>query len=434
MEEKREKDKEYKRKQRSTAEGRKKSKEANEKAKKKLKIEDSMDIDIMENLAKKIETVKRKNEELLEELRRKEERIEFLERCLETERVRDVEELEIEDAEPEHAEEPKEVPLFAEIMAKEEDLKYLTRMTKPQFEELCLQAKDQIAGTTLRGTERKYASWRESAISVEFGLFLTLFWMAHYPTLSFIRSLFHIHERTITRILKRTIIGLSQALAHEIRWPMDEEFEQRRMDFCFFQNDGFERAVCVIDGTELRISRPSKEPLQRQTWSGKKKQNSLNVMFITLLNGEIIFFSPVRIGAHDQAHFNELNLRERFIGKHFGILGDGGFFFNRHEDTVMIEGYKPIKSPKTAADKLYNKRLSQMRVVVENSIRRVKQWRIFQGVYRHWRLGQGQIPINDILTVAVVLANRSIKECPPRQGDWMAPEWKEIFQNLYENE
>lgn len=94
--------------------------------------------------------------------------------------------------------------------------------------------------------------------------------------------------------------------------------------------------TCVVDGTEIRVSRPSKEPYQCQLYSGKKKQHSLNVLFITLLTGEIIFFSPHRIGAHDQAQWNKLQLREQFVGKNFGVLGDGGFTFNRKKDMVNI--------------------------------------------------------------------------------------------------
>ena len=51
-------------------------------------------------------------------------------------------------------------------------------------------------------------------------------------------------------------------------------------------------------------------------------------MFITKLDGEIIYYSPVRVGAHDQSHWNELNLRNLFVEKSYGVLGDGGFTFN----------------------------------------------------------------------------------------------------------
>ena len=310
----------------------------------------------------------------------------------------------------------------------------MTRHTPEEFDSLFQEVAPAFSLLINRGKARVRHWTVENVFPLKESLLLTLFWLAHYPTLSMIKIFFDIHERTITKILKKTIIGIAQILRNEICWPTDKEFKQKKQDFCFFQNIEFEHAVCVVDGTEIRIARPSKEPTQTRTWSGKKKQNSLNVMFITYLNGVIIYFSAVRVGAHDQSHWNELHLRDRFIGKNFGIMGDGGFTFNRKADTVQIHGYKPIKSPKTPEEKLYNKKLSQMRVVVENSIRRVKQWKVLQGVYWHWRDGKGQIPINDLLTVVVVLSNRKILKCPPRQGDWVSPEWREIFESLNEDE
>ena len=64
---------------------------------------------------------------------------------------------------------------------------------------------------------------------------------------------------------------------------------------------------CILDGTEIQISQPKNKDLQGATWRGKKKQNTLNVMFITKLNGEIIYYRPYHIGAHDQAHWNKLD-------------------------------------------------------------------------------------------------------------------------------
>jgi hypothetical protein len=97
---------------------------------------------------------------------------------------------------------------------------------------------------------------------------------------------------------------------------------------------------------------------------------------------------------------------------------------------VKIIGYKPYKKPKkgnlTPEQKEYNKSLSNMRVVVKNSIRRVKRWRIFRLIYRHWRSGKGQINIDNVLTVVVVLSNRQIKKTPSRSNDWMALDWKEL--------
>jgi hypothetical protein len=98
--------------------------------------------------------------------------------------------------------------------------------------------------------------------------------------------------------------------------------------------------VCRVDSTEIRISRPSKEPFQTHSYSGKKRQHPLNILLLIWLNGETFYFSKARVGSNDQSHFNEERLRDRVVGKLFGVMGDSGFTFNRKKDTVQIIGYK----------------------------------------------------------------------------------------------
>ena len=182
----------------------------------------------------------------------------------------------------------------------------------------------------------------------------------------------------------------------------------------------------------MRQSRPVDWEKQKPLWSGKKHyQNSDNILFITALNGTILYHSGYCIGANDQDQWNELELRNSFVGKSFGIAGDGGFYFNRKQDQVQIIGYKPHKVthgvPLTDEQQKYNKHLSQMRVIVENTFARWKQWKILQGVFRHLRGSRHQLDLNHIITVVAALTNRHIKKHPLRPSTWLAPEWREIF-------
>jgi len=93
----------------------------------------------------------------------------------------------------------------------------------------------------------------------------------------------------------------------------------------------------------------------------------------------------------------------------------------------------PRNSSLTPEQKKYNKHLSQMRVVVENTIARVKQWKIMKGVFRHFRNGKGKLDINHILTIVMALTNLQIKIHPIRSSQWVFPEWLEIFETLEEN-
>ena len=61
-----------------------------------------------------------------------------------------------------------------------------------------------------------------------------------------------------------------------------------------------------------------------------------------------------------------------------------------------------------------------MRIVVENSIERVKTWKILKGTYWHWRCGKGEINANNVLTVAVALSNHKIKKNSPCKARYAA--------------
>jgi len=401
----RDQEKRTKQKQCSTPEGKEKQREAEKRARRKRRMENEWRDEEVEILKRKLIKKHNKIVQLTHVLKEKENQISFLGKCLDEIKEKDCEKL--------VAEENDEITITNEVTTKAEETvqnllendqnyKSLLNLTKEEFDQVLLESNEQLKNTTFRGTQRKQSTQANSQHSIQTMLFLTLFWLANYPTLNLMGAIFHLHQRTITQILKRTLVGLKQVFQNEIHWPTDEEFSMDLNNFTFFQNSDFSNVACVVDGTEIRVSRPSKEPLQHQLYSGKKKQHSLNVLILTKLNGEIIFFSHARIGAHDQSHWNELNLRETFINKHFGIMGDGGFTFNRKTDSVQINGYKPFKTPRNSAltpeQKKYNKHLSQMRVVVENTIARVKQWKIMKGVFRHFRNGKGKLDINHILT------------------------------------
>ncbi len=133
---------------------------------------------------------------------------------------------------------------------------------------------------------------------------------------------------------------MSKYFESEIKLPSENELSL--LVYSFGHNTGFMTAMCVIDGTKIKISCPSCHQIQTKTYSGKKKQNSLNLMIVTKLNGEIIYYSPLHIGVHNQEHFNHLNLHSLFIGKPYGLLADGEFTLNCQTDAVPINGMTHI--------------------------------------------------------------------------------------------
>jgi len=85
-----------------------------------------------------------------------------------------------------------------------------------------------------------------------------------------------------------------------------------------------------------------------------------------ITDGKLRFVSDPRIGANDQSHWNELQLRKKFEGKTYGIIGDGGFYFNPQHETTKIIGMTPNHHPRkqelSPELKHENKCLSQVHV------------------------------------------------------------------------
>ena len=69
----------------------------------------------------------------------------------------------------------------------------MIRLERNDFEQLVGDTAASIEWVTYRGTPRARSGF-SSAMPVPYLAFITLFWLAHYPTLSFMSVIFHLHE------------------------------------------------------------------------------------------------------------------------------------------------------------------------------------------------------------------------------------------------
>lgn len=261
----------------------------------------------------------------------------------------------------------------------------------------------------------------------------TLFWLRQYPTQDFGGLLFGDHPRTFARQVRLGINVLFESLQDVIKWPSDNEIKAFKETWNKKLPTELQDVICAVDGSEWRISRPTK--CETDYYSPKKKQHSLNVIVVSLLNGRIIYISPYLFhGAHDQRDWNALKLREHFIGKDYGIVGDGGFTFNRLFDDEHINGHKPHRRsptpkgkepvPLTDEEKEANRKLSQFRVVIENVFYNMKIFRVFGGRYRHYYGKQNKLnsryePTKVIHVVAAITELKLRRNHYLRKDDWL---------------
>ena len=158
--------------------------------------------------------------------------------------------------------------------------------------------------------------------------------------------------------------------------------------------------MCSIDIFELLDDRFLGDP--------RKVVCSTEFLHIFTMSSNMSFSKPQnfshRTGSSRRA------LRERFLQKDYGIGGDGGFYFNRKLDKEHIKGFNPRRGRKgntlTDEDIAWNRKFSQMRVIVENAIGRLKKWRVLKGLYSHLKGERSQLYQNNIVAICCAPTNR----------------------------
>ena len=126
----------------------------------------------------------------------------------------------------------------------------------------------------------------------------------------------------------------------------------------------------------------------------KKRQHSLNFLIITLINGKIIYCSTEYEIQQDQALWNHLELRNFFINKKYGVLGDAAFFFNpkgiipkikgnffpKKLFLIFFKGKSLYRGDLDRKEKIFNECLSQLRVGIENTFSQIKNFKVLSDV------------------------------------------------------
>ena len=302
------------------------------------------------------------------------------------------------------------------------------RMLKMELWNAAMQISPAFDELNSRGQPRTRTCKKKVKYSVSDHLFITFFWLVHYPTDAVMASIFNICSRELTKMIRRTLKSYRSTFQHLIQWPSDVQFDQYLAKFGPRLPDELKLAIYIIDGTEIKITRPSTSKDETRVYSVKKKQHSVTFLAMCLPDGQLLYVSNAMIGANDQSHWNGLNLRKKFLQKRYGIMGDSGFTFNRIRDTEKIKGFTPNKRPKGGSlnepQKLLNKRLSQVRVIIENVFALTKKLRIIQGKYRHFSVlehSTNAIDINDVVHTCFLFAQKKILCTPLRTGHWRPP-------------
>ena len=323
------------------------------------------------------------------------------------------------------------------VVENEKALYDMTGLSRYVFNEISNRIQ-QIKDVMPNDLKKKYCA--PTKLDQHHKLYITLYWLRHYPKDRVLHWNFQIARSTVTRYIRRTLALIYLAVRDTIVWPTKQEIENELYHWNQFLPEQWKDMIFVIDGTELKIHRPSIAEVQRKCFSVKHKQAMTNVLVITKLNEEAVFVSRAIPTPSDQRIWNLLQLRKKFLLQHFGVIADGGFTPNTAKSFPKIKAVKPIKKPKneelSTTEKEFNRTVAQLRVVVENRFSRAKSWMILSGTYRHYSLVKSNsIPVDLVIQTVFNLSEISIRQTPLRSPYWVPPSRREdLMLDLLPNE
>lgn len=233
-------------------------------------------------------------------------------------------------------------------------------------------------------------------LPLKIALIMNLYHMYTNCTQQHLAALFGIDQSTVSRyqgVLNKRLCEIlptpdwaTQTIAGALTYPEMQKILQ-----------GDENATIFIDGTHIRIQRPSDHETQKEHYSGKKKFHSKNVLMLTTRNGMIVGVSrPFEGKAHDMRV-----LKEDFpdIGKwlesmkdpntpkseRITVYSDTGYVGIK-EAFPGIKSMQPTRKPKngelTKEQKEENHQISSKRVTVEHPISHMKNFTVLGGIFR----------------------------------------------------
>ena len=239
----------------------------------------------------------------------------------------------------------------------------------PQF----VQAKHQRLERADR--QRQMGGGRDSELDERDQILLTVVWLRVYPTQEVLGYLFGVSDSTVSRIIQRVLPILEQSGRDTMRMPDPGRKRRRSLDQLL--QDTPELAV-VIDSFEQKVQRP-KDPNDRDRfYSGKKKTHTLkSQVAVDEDSGAIVDVSESVAGpTADMTLLEQSGLMNR-LPEGVGGIGDlayVGIAKLHPEGLAASPRRKPRGKPRPPEDVAFNTVFSRRRIIVENTIGRLRRY------------------------------------------------------------
>ena len=297
------------------------------------------------------------------------------------------------------------------LKSRPEALRALTGLSHEEFKDLYerfLPVWEEAERKRLSRPDRQRAigAGRSYKLDLATRLLMTMMWVRLYLSTAALAALFGVDKATVSRNGRRILAVLRQVTEGEIEWP-DPPSRGKGKDLAEILAT-YPDLFAILDGTEQPIQRPTDPERQRAFYSGKKKRHTVKNGLIVKEEGMIRAVTSSTPGSvHDLRHFRESGVLMR-IPQEVGVIADAGFD-GLHKDLPLhsvATAHKARRNhPLTEDQKLMNRELSRVRIVIEHVLAQMKQFRALSERFRH------SLQIHDdIFVLVAAIVNRRTRQ------------------------
>jgi hypothetical protein len=223
--------------------------------------------------------------------------------------------------------------------------------------------------------QRDIGGGRNAALDERDQILLTVVWLRVYPTHEVLGYLFGVSDSTVSRIIQRVLPMLEQSGRDTMRMPDPGRKQRRSLDKLL--GDTPELAV-VIDSFEQKVQRPKNMDERDTFYSGKKKTHTLkNQVAVNEQTGAIVDISDSVAGPTADINLLEQSSLMKRLPDGVGGIGDLAYV---GIDKLHPQGLgasprrKPRGKPRPPDDVAYSTAFSRRRMIVENTIGRLRRY------------------------------------------------------------
>ena len=293
--------------------------------------------------------------------------------------------------------------LFEHLMKKAEVMEYWEGPAKALTSASYESSYDSILTESLNLEEPIFSKrGRKGKLSHEQQLLLTLMRIRLALLVEDLAFRFRIAESTVSKYFATWIKLCRKELSVLIIWPSKEQIQQS-LPSCFKKE--YPEVRTIIDCSEIFVETPSSLEVQAVLWSDYKHHCTAKFLVCITPNGAVSWVSPCYGGKASDVHVVRDSGFLEILEPYDKIMADRGFKIKTDLAWKLCKLCIPPSASKnsqmTAADVELTSSIANVRIYVEQAIKRLKDFRILSNDYPMLQLPL----IDDVLITCCALVN-----------------------------